>query len=149
MAEDDQVTRHEREIGELRGKLDSLATKDFVRQVVQEQTQQLNNKIEEMRLHSDSKIDGLRLHSDSKIDGLRSQNDSKIDELRLHTDSKMEEMRAHYDKRFDAILAELKALNDKQHRITGAADFLRSALPMVISIVTLIVLIISLLAANG
>lgn len=138
MAEDDQVTRHEREIGELRGKLDSLATKDFVRQVVQEQTQQLNNKIEEMRLHSDSKIDGLR-----------SQNDSKIDELRLHTDSKMEEMRAHYDKRFDAILAELKALNDKQHRITGAADFLKSALPMVISIVTLIVLIISLLAANG
>lgn len=35
MKEDDQVTRHEREIGELRGKLDGLATKDFVRQVVQ------------------------------------------------------------------------------------------------------------------
>jgi uncharacterized membrane protein (DUF106 family) len=105
MTVDDQITRHEREIGELRGKLDGLATKDFVRQVVQEQTQQLNTKSDEMRKHNDRK--------------------------------------------FDAIAAELKALNDKQHRITGAADFLKSALPMLISVVTLIVLIISLLAANG
>ena len=138
MTEDDQVTRHEREIGELRGKLDGLATKDFVRQVVQEQTQLLNNKIEEMRVHHDSKIDEMRVHHDSKIDGMRT-----------HTDSKIDEMRAHNDKRFDAIVAELRALNDKQHRITGAADFLKSALPMLISVVTLIVLIISLLAANG
>ena len=127
MADNEQVTRHEREIGELRGKLDGLATKDFVRQVAQEQTQQLNNKIEEMRLHTDSKIDETRLHSDSKID----------------------ELRRHNDKRFDAITAELRALNDKQHRITGAADFLKSALPMLISVVTLIVLIVSLLAGNG
>lgn len=69
--------------------------------------------------------------------------------MRLHNDSKIDEMRAHNDKKFDAIAAELKARNDKQHRITGAADFLKSALPMVISVVTLIVLIISLLAANG
>lgn len=116
MADNEQVTRHEREIGELRGKLDGLATKDFVRQVAQEQTQQLNNKIEEMRLHNDSKIDEMRLHN---------------------------------DKKFDAIAAELRALNDKQHRITGAAEFLRSALPMLISVVTLVVLIISLLAGNG
>ena len=138
MADNEQVTRHEREIGELRGKLDGLATKDFVRQVAQEQTQQLNNKIEEMRLHTDSKIDETRAH-----------NDSKIDEMRIHTDRKIDEMRAHNDKRFDAITAELRALNDKQHRITGAADFLKSALPMLISVVTLIVLIISLLAGNG
>ena len=105
MADNEQVTRHEREIGELRGKLDGLATKDFVRQVAQEQTQQLNNKIEEMRLHNDGK--------------------------------------------FDAIAAELRALNDKQHRITGGAEFLRAALPMLISVVTLVVLIISLLAGNG
>lgn len=149
MTEDDQVTRHEREIGELRGKLDGLATKDFVRQVVQEQTQLLNNKIEEMRVHHDSKIDDMRLHHDGKIDGMRTHTDSKIEEMRLHTDSKIDELRAHTDKRFDVIVAELRALNDKQHRITGAADFLKSALPMLISVVTLIVLIISLLAANG
>lgn len=45
MTESEQITRHEREIGELRGKLDSLATKDFVRQVVQEQTQKLNKRL--------------------------------------------------------------------------------------------------------
>ena len=138
MADNEQVTRHEREIGELRGKLDSLATKDFVRQVVQEQTQLLNNKIEETRLHSDSKIEEMRLHSDSKIE-----------ELRQHTDRKFDEMRAHYDHRFDQMFAELRALNDKQHRITGAADFLKSALPMLISVVTLIVLIVSLLAGKS
>lgn len=38
MADNEQVTCHEREMGELRGKLDSLVTKDFVRQVVQEQS---------------------------------------------------------------------------------------------------------------
>ncbi len=109
MAESEQITRHEREIGELRGKLDGLATKDFVRQVVREQTQELNNKIDAMA----------------------------------------SEMRTQNDKKFDAISAELRALNDKQHRITGAADFLKSALPMLISVVTLVVLIISLLAANS
>lgn len=42
MTDSEQITRHEREIGELRGKLDALATKEFVRTVVQEQTQELN-----------------------------------------------------------------------------------------------------------
>ena len=35
-----------REIGELRGKLDTLATKEFVREVVQEQTNELNKKFD-------------------------------------------------------------------------------------------------------
>ncbi len=46
MAESEQVTRHEREIGELRGKLDALATKEFVRSVVYEQTTELNKKFD-------------------------------------------------------------------------------------------------------
>ena len=46
MTESDQVTRHEREIGELYGKLDALATKEFVRTVVQEQTEELNTKFD-------------------------------------------------------------------------------------------------------
>lgn len=80
MAEPEQITRHEREIGELRGKLDGLATKDFVRQVVREQTQEIY----------------------TKLDLISAEN----------------------NKKFDRISQELKALNDKQHRITGAADFL-------------------------
>ena len=46
MTDSDQITRHEREIGELRGKLDALATKEFVRSVVSEQTQELNKKFD-------------------------------------------------------------------------------------------------------
>lgn len=46
MTDQDQIARHEREIGELRGKLDALATKEFVREVVDEQTEQLNHRLD-------------------------------------------------------------------------------------------------------
>jgi len=46
MTDSEQITRHEREIGELRGKLDALATKEFVREIVQEQTKELNQKFD-------------------------------------------------------------------------------------------------------
>ncbi|MCY3797745.1 MAG: hypothetical protein OXG84_08050 [Chloroflexi bacterium] len=46
MTESEQITRHEREIGELRGKLDALATKEFVREIVQDQTKELNQKFD-------------------------------------------------------------------------------------------------------
>lgn len=46
MSNDEQLARHEREIGELRGKLDALATKEFVRTIVQEQTKELNQKFD-------------------------------------------------------------------------------------------------------
>ena len=90
MADQEQITRHEREIGELRGMLGSLATKEFVRSVVNEQTSELNVK-------------------------------------------------------FDAIDEKLTTLNERQHRITGAAEFLKAVLPLLISIATLIVLILSLI----
>ena len=54
MADNEQITRHEREIAELRGKLEALATKEFVRSVVQEQTKELNDKF-------DSIAESLRL----------------------------------------------------------------------------------------
>ncbi len=98
MTDPNQITRHEREIGELRGKLDSLATKEYVREVVQEQTRELKAKL---------------------------------------------------NPKFDQIFTELRALNEKQHRITGAADIIKTAVPLLISIATLIVLIISLLATAG
>ncbi|MDE2821042.1 MAG: hypothetical protein OXT68_04170 [Chloroflexota bacterium] len=46
MSDSEQLARHEREIGELRGKLDALATKEFVRTVVHEQTVELNKKFD-------------------------------------------------------------------------------------------------------
>lgn len=50
--------------------------------------------------------------------------------------------------KFDKISDDLQALNTKQNKITGAADILKTALPMLVSIATLIVLIISLLASG-
>ncbi len=57
MTDKEQLTRHEREIGELRGKLDALATKEFVRAVVHEQTQELNQRFDAINEKFDS-IDG-------------------------------------------------------------------------------------------
>ena len=127
MAEPEQITRHEREIGELRGKLDGLATKDFVRQVVQEQTQEIYRKLDAMSAENNERFAAMSAENNERFTAISAEN----------------------NKRFEAIAAELKALNNKQHRIIGAADFLKSALPMFISVVTLVVLIISLLAANG
>ena len=93
MTGNDQLTRHEREIGELRGKLDSLATKEFVRNVVQEQTNEWNAK-------------------------------------------------------FDSINDNLRKLNAKQQRFTGAVDFLKTVLPMLVSLATLAILILSFLLAG-
>ena len=93
MADIDQITRHEREIGELRGMMESLATKEFVRSVIREETRDLYAKLDE-------------------------------------------------------ISQTLNTLSEKQHRVTGAADFLKTVLPIVISIGTLVVLILSLLLTN-
>ena len=59
MTDTEQITRHEREIGELRGKLDALATKEFVRVVVQEQTQELNKRFDAFNEKIDEKFDSI------------------------------------------------------------------------------------------
>lgn len=138
MSEPEQITRHEREIGELRGKLDGLATKDFVRQVVQEQTQEIYRK-----------LDAMSAENNERFTAMSAENNERFAAMSAENNKRFTAMSAESDKRFEAVTAELKALNDKQHRIIGAADFLRAALPMFISVVTLIVLIISLLATNG
>ena len=105
MNQTEQITRHEREIGEIRGKLESLATKDFVREVVQEAVQ-----------------------------------------------AQTREMNIRFDQvyaKIDALSTQLRASNEKQQRIIGAADIIKTALPLLISVVTLIVLVISLLAGGG
>lgn len=64
MTDSEQITRHEREIGELRGKLDALATKEFVRIVVQEQTQELGTKFDEINSRFDAINSSLKEISD-------------------------------------------------------------------------------------
>ncbi|MCY3944878.1 MAG: hypothetical protein OXF44_01165 [Anaerolineaceae bacterium] len=54
MSQTDQINR---EIGELRGKLDGLATKEFVREVVEEQTRELNNRFDAKFNQIDAKFD--------------------------------------------------------------------------------------------
>ncbi|MYD11172.1 MAG: hypothetical protein F4X02_14175 [Chloroflexi bacterium] len=123
MSDQDQITRHEREIGELRGKLDSLATKEYVREVVDEQTRELKK---EFNAKIDDKFDNVI----SRLDTLS----GRFDEL---------------SGRLDTLSGDVKNLNEKQHRITGAADIIKTALPLLISVATLIVLIISLLSNAG
>ena len=116
LSDQDQITRHEREIGELRGKLDSLATKEYVREVVDEQTRELKK---EFNAKIDDKFDNVI----SRLDTLSG--------------------------RLDTRSGDVKNLNEQQHRITGAADIIKTAVPLLISIATLIVLIISLLSNAG
>jgi len=62
IADPEQVTRHEREIGELRGKLDALATKEFVRTVVNEQTRELTQELNEKFDTINKKFDAMDQH---------------------------------------------------------------------------------------
>jgi len=74
MTDSEQITRHEREIGELRGKLDALATKEFVREIVQEQTKELNQKF-------DAKFDAIDARLNQKIDAKFDALDAKLKEM--------------------------------------------------------------------
>ena len=88
-----QTLKNRDDISEIRGRLEALATKEFVREVVNDQTLRLESKI-------------------------------------------------------DTISGKIDKLNEKQFRIVGAVDFLKSALPMLVSVATLIVLIFSLLTTS-
>ena len=86
---------HETRISRIEGILESVATKDFVRQVNAEMLKDIN---------------------------------SKIDEQTSLFRSEMSE-----------IHKEIKRLNEKQHRLTGAAELIRFALPIIISVTALLV----------
>ena len=88
-----QTSKNRDDISEIRGRLEALATKEFVREVVNDQTLRLESKI-------------------------------------------------------DTISGKIDKLNEKQFRIVGAVDFLKSALPMLVSVATLIILIFSLLTTS-
>ena len=83
----------------MEGILESVATKDFVREVNAEMLKDINSKI-----------------------------DSKIDEQTNLFRSEMSEMRK-----------EIKRLNEKQYRLTGAAEFIKFSLPIIISVVALLI----------
>lgn len=55
----------------------------------------------------------------------------------------------HIDSKFGELQKSVNALNDKQSRITGAADLIKTTAPMLVSVATLIVLILSLLGRSG
>lgn len=44
----ERLTQHERSIGVIEGKLESLATKEFVKDEIQKQTKELSGKIDEL-----------------------------------------------------------------------------------------------------
>ena len=90
---------HETRISRIEGILESVATKDFVREVNAEMLKDINSKI-----------------------------DSKIDEQTNLFRSEMSEMRK-----------EIKRLNEKQYRLTGAAEFIKFSLPIIISVVALLI----------
>ena len=104
MSETDQINR---EIGELRGKLDGLATKEYVREVVEEQTRELNNRF-------DAKFDVI----DRKFDAI----DRKFD---------------HVDTKFDMIDARLREISERQQRFKGIGQALAFGLPFLVSALAL------------
>ena len=44
----ERLTQHERSIGIIEGKLEALATKEFVKDEIQKQTKELGDKIDEL-----------------------------------------------------------------------------------------------------
>lgn len=44
----ERLTQHERSIGVIEGKLESLATKEFVKDEIQKQTKELSGKIDKL-----------------------------------------------------------------------------------------------------
>ena len=90
-----ESSAHETRISRIEGILESVATKDFVRQVNAEMLKDIN---------------------------------SKIDEQTSLFRSEMSE-----------IHQEIKRLNEKQYRLTGAAELIRFSLPIIISVAALLV----------
>ena len=86
---------HETRISRIEGILESVATKDFVREVNAEMLKDINSKIDEQ----------TKLFS-----------------------GQMREMHEV-----------ISRLNEKQHRLTGAAELIRFALPIIISTIALLV----------
>ncbi len=97
---------HETRISRIEGILESLSTKDFVREVMAAFLKEVNDKI------------------DSKIDEQTKLFRGEMDEFR----QEMREMRG-----------EISKLNEKQYRITGAAELIKFVIPVVVSIIALLV----------
>ena len=108
---------HETRISRIEGILESVATKDFVREVTAEMLKDINSKI-------DSKID-------EQTNLMREQTTLLRSEMREQNDQFRSEM--------NEIHKEIKRLNEKQYRLTGAAEFIKFSLPIIISVAALLV----------
>ena len=104
---------HETRISRIEGILESVATKDFVREVTAEMLKDINNKIDE------------------QTNLMREQNTLIRSEMREQNDQFRSEM--------NEIHKEIKRLNEKQYRLTGAAEFIKFSLPIIISVAALLI----------
>ena len=115
---------HETRISRIEGILESVATKDFVREVTAAMLKDINNKIDE------------------QTNLMREQNTLLRSEMREQTNllrSEMNEQNDQFRSEISEIHKEIKRLNEKQYRLTGAAEFIKFSLPIIISVAALLV----------
>ena len=115
---------HETRISRIEGILESVATKDFVREVTAEMLKDINSKI-------DSRID-------EQNNLMREQNNLMREQTALLR-SEMREQNDQFRSEISEIHKEIKRLNEKQYRLTGAAEFIKFSLPIIISVAALLV----------
>ena len=108
----------------MEGILESVATKDFVREVCAEMLKDINSKIDEQT---------NLMHEQTNL--LRSEMREQNALLR----SEMNEQNDQFRSEISEIHKEIKRLNEKQYRLTGAAEFIKFSLPIIISVVALLI----------
>ena len=119
---------HETRISRIEGILESVATKDFVREVCAEMLKDINSKI-------DSKIDEQTNLMREQHALLRSEMNEQNALLR----NEMNEQNSQFRSEMNEIQKDIKRLTEKQYRLTGAAEFIKFSLPIIISVVALLI----------
>ena len=130
-----QSETHETRISRIEGILESVATKDFVREVNAEMLKGINNKIDEQTNLMREQNDQFRELMREQTNLLRSEISEQTNLLR----SEMSEQNDQFRSEMNEIQKEIKRLNEKQYRLTGAAEFIKFSLPIIISVVALLI----------
>lgn len=119
---------HETRISRIEGILESVATKDFVREVNAAMLKDINLKFNEQ-------TNLMRELMSEQNALLRSEISEQTNLLR----SEMNEQNDQFRSEISEIHKEIKRLNEKQYRLTGAAEFIKFSLPIIISVAALLV----------
>ena len=130
----------------MEGILESVATKDFVREVNAEMLKDINNKIDEQTNLMREQNDQFRELMREQTNLLRSEISEQTNLLRSEMNeqntllrSEMSEQNDQFRSEMNEIQKEIKRLNEKQYRLTGAAEFIKFSLPIIISVVALLI----------